>query len=90
MGFQLLFSGVMTVVEGINVSLNVIGNCSRCTRVFKLLVHLGARACIAVLLGALRAHDLLLLKGPSCLGAAAVYRVFVEFPFRLSRCFKGG
>ena len=59
-------------------------------RVFKLLVYLGARAHTAVLLRALRARDLLLLKGPSCLRAAAVYRVSVEFPFRSSRYFKGG
>ena len=80
----------MTVIEGINVSLNVVGDYSRCVRVFKLLVYLGAGACTAVLLGVLCAHNLLLLKGPSCLGAAAVYRVSVEFPFKSSRCFKGG
>ena len=80
----------MTVVEGVNVSLNVVGDCSRCMRVFELLVHLGAGACTAVLLGALYARDLSLSKGPSCLGAAAVYRVSVEFPFRSSRCFKRG
>ena len=65
---------------------NIIGD-YRCARVFKLLVHLGAGACMAVLLGALRARNLLLLEGPSCLKAAAVYRVSVEFPFRLSRDF---
>ena len=90
MGFWLLFSGIMTVIEGINVSLNVVSDYSRCIRVFELLVYLGARAHIAVLLGALRARDLSLLKGPSCFGAAAVYRVSIEFPFRSSRCFKGG
>ena len=80
----------MTVVKGINISLNVVGDCSRYMRVFELLVYLGAGACTAVLLGALRAHDLSLLKGPSCLRAAAVYRVSVEFLFKLSRCFKRG
>ena len=50
-------------------------------RVFELLVYLGARACIVVLLGALRAHNFLLLRLPSCLVAAAVYRVSVKFPF---------
>ena len=79
----------MTVIEGVNVSFNVVSNCSRCARVFKLLMHLGARAYIAVLLGVLRICDLSLLKGPSCLRAAAVYRVSVEFPFRSSRYFKG-
>ena len=80
----------MTVIEGIDVSLNIVGDYSRYARVFKLLVYLGAGACTAVLLRALRACDLLLLKGPSCLRAAAVYRVSVEFLFRLSRYFKGG
>ena len=90
MGFQLLSSSIVTVVKGINVSLNVVSDYSRCARVFKLLIYLGAGACIAVLLGALYARDLSLLKGPSCLRAAAVHRVSIEFPFRLSRCFKGG
>ena len=80
----------MTVIKGINISLNIVSDCNRCARVFKLLVYLGAGAHTAVLLGALRARDLSLLKGPSCLGAAAVHRVSVEFPFRSSRCFKGG
>ena len=79
----------MTVIEGVNIFLNIISDYSRCVRVFKLLAYLGARACTAVLLGALCARNLLLLEGPSCLGAAAVHRVSVEFPFRSSRCFKG-
>ena len=79
----------MTIIEGINISLNVVGDCSRYARVFKLLVYLGARARTAILLGALYVYNLSLLKGPSCLGAAAVYKVSVEFPFRSSRCFKG-
>ena len=77
----------MTVIEGINISLNIISDCSRCVRVFELLVHLGAGACIVVLLRALRACNLLLLRLPSCLIAVAVYRVSVEFPFWLSRDF---
>ena len=80
----------MTVIEGINVFLNIISDCSRCIRVFKLLIHLGTGAYIIILLGALRACNFSLLKGPSCLRAAAIYRVFIEFLFRLSRCFKGG
>ena len=79
----------MTIVEGVDVFLNVVSN-YRCARVFKLLVYLGVKAYIAVLLGALRAHNLLLLKGPSCLRAAAVFRVSIEFLFRLSRYFQGG
>ena len=90
MGFQLLFSGIITVIEGINVSLNIISDYSRCTRVFKFLVYLGTGARTAVLLGALRVRDLSLLKKPSCLRAAAIYKVSVEFPFKSSRYFKGG
>ena len=71
----------MTVIEGINVSLNIISDCNRYIKVFKLLVYLGAGACIVVLLKALRAYNFLLLRLPSCFIAAAVYRVFVEFPF---------
>ena len=81
MGFWLLFSNVVTVIEGINISLNVINDCSRCMRVFKLLVYLGAGAYMVVLLGVLRTCNLLLLRLPFCLIVAAVYRVFVEFPF---------
>ena len=71
----------MTIIEGINVSLNIVGDYSRCVRVFKLLVYLGARARTVVLLGALRARNLSLSRLPSCLVAAAVHRVSVEFPF---------
>ena len=71
----------MTIIEGINVSLNIVSNYSRCVKVFKLLVYLGIRARIVVLLGALYVCNLLLLRLPSCLIAAAVYKVFIEFPF---------
>ena len=71
----------MTVIEGINVSFNIISDCSRGVKVFKLLVYLGARVYIVVLLKALHTRNLSLLKLPSCLIAAAVYRVSVEFPF---------
>ena len=71
----------MTVIESVNVSLNIISDCSRCVRVFKLLVYLGTGAYIVVLLGALRVYNLLLLRLPFCLVAVAVYRVSVEFPF---------
>ena len=50
-------------------------------------MYLGTGAYIAVLLRALRVRDLLLLEGPSCLKAAAVHRVSIEFPFGLSRDF---
>ena len=71
----------MTIIEGINVSLNVISDYSRCIKVFKLLVHLGTKACIVVLFRALYTRNLLLLKLPSCFIAAAVYRISIEFPF---------
>ena len=77
----------MTIIEGVDIFFNIVDNYSRCVRVFKLLVHLGAGAHTAVLLGALRARDLSLSKGLSCLGAAAIHRVSVEFPFRSSRNF---
>ena len=80
----------MTVIEGVNVFLNVVGDCSRCVRVFKLLMYLDTGACTAVLLGALYAYNLSLLERLSCLRVAAVYKVSVEFLFRSSRCFKGG
>jgi hypothetical protein len=77
----------MSVIEGVYVFLS--GN-YRYTRVFKLLVHLGIRACSAVLPRGLYYYNLLLLEGPSYLSVTAFYKVFVEFPFRLSRDFKGG
>ena len=81
MGFQLLFSSITTVIEGVNISLNIISDYSRCAKVFKLLVYLGTGAHVVVLLRALRAHNFLLLRLPSCLIAAAVHKVSVEFPF---------
>ena len=71
----------MTVIEGIDVSLNVISDYSRYIRVFKLLVYLSAGACIVVLFKALCACNFSLLRLPSCLIAAAVHRVSVEFLF---------
>jgi len=74
----------MSVIEGVCVFLS---SDYRCARVFKLLVHLGIRACLAVLPKGLYCCNLLLLKGPSYLNATAFYKVSVEFPFRLSRDF---
>jgi hypothetical protein len=74
----------MAVVEGVCVFLS--GD-RRYTRVFKLLVHLGIRAYLAVLPRGLYYRNLLLLEGPSCLYATAFYKVSVEFLFRLSRDF---
>jgi len=85
-GFRLLFGSVVTVIEGVCVFLRVVSDC-RCARVFKLLAHLGVRACLAILPRGLYCCNLLLLEGPSCLSATAFYKVFVEFLFRLSRDF---
>ena len=71
----------MTVIEGVDISLNIISDCTRCIKVFKLLIYLGARAYIVVLLGVLYARNFLLLRLPSCLIVAAFYRVSVEFLF---------
>jgi hypothetical protein len=76
----------MTIVKSLYVFLNIVSDC-RYIRVFKLLVYLGARAYTVVLLRALYACNLLLLKVPSCLIVAAVHKVSVEFPFRLLRNF---
>ena len=59
-------------------------------RVFKLLVYLSTRAYMTILLRALYTYNFLLLRVPFYLIAAAVYRVSVEFLFRLSQNFKGG
>jgi len=85
-GFWLLSGSVVTVIEGVCVFLHVIGN-YRYTRVFKLLAHLGIGARSAVLPRGLYCRNLSLSEGPSCLSAMAFYKVFVEFPFRLSRDF---
>jgi hypothetical protein len=77
----------MSVIEGVCVFLS--GD-YRYTRVFKLLVHLGIRAYLAVLPRGLFYCNLSLLGRPSCLSVIAFYKVFVEFPFGLSRDFKGG
>jgi len=84
----LLSSSVVTIIEGVCVFLRVISNC-RYIRVFKLLAHLGIRACLAVLPRGLYCCNLSLLEGPSCLSATAFYKVFMEFPFRLLRDFQG-
>jgi hypothetical protein len=86
-GFRLFSGSIISVVESIYVFLS--GN-HRCIRVFKLLVHLGIRARLAVLPRGLYYRNLLLLEGPSCLYATAFYKVFIEFPLRSSRDFKGG
>jgi len=83
----LLSGSVISVIEGVCVFLS--GN-YRYTRVFELLVHLGIRARSAVLPRGLFYRNLLLLGRPSYLSVTAFYKVFVEFPFKSSRDFKGG
>ena len=48
MVFWLFFSGVMTIIEGVNVFLNIASG-RRCIKVFKLIVYLGTRAYLVVL-----------------------------------------
>ena len=85
--FRLLSSSIIAVVEGVCVFLS--GN-RRYTRVFKLLVHLGIRACLAVLPRGLYYRNLLLSEGPSCLCATAFHKVSVEFPLGYYEIFKVG
>jgi len=88
-GFQLLSSSIATIIESIYVFLSVASN-YRYARVFKLLVHLGIRAYLAILPRGLYYHNLLPSEGPSCLSAIAFYKVFMEFLLGSSRDFKGG
>jgi len=81
-GFWLLFSSIITIIEGVYIFLSVASNC-RCIRVFKLLEYLGIRARSAVLPRGLYYCNLSLSEGPFCLAATAFYKVPVEFPFRL-------
>jgi hypothetical protein len=74
-GFWLLSSSVIAVIEGVYVFLS--GN-YRYTRVFKLLAHLGIRACLAILLRGLYYRNLLLLEGPFYLSVIAFYKVSIE------------
>ena len=82
-------SGAGGVLASVYVFLSVAGN-RRYTKVFKLLVHLGIRAYLAILPRGLYYRNLSLSEGPSYLSATAVYKVFIEFPFRSLRDFKGG
>ena len=84
----MLSSSIITVIEGVCVFLSVASD-HRYARVFRLLVYLGVRTHSAVLPRGLYYRNLLLLEGPSCLSATAFHKVFMEFPFRLSRDFKG-
>jgi len=82
----LLFSSAISVIEGVCIFLS--GN-HRYIRVFELLAYLGVRARLAVLPRGLYCHNLSLSEEPFYLNATAFYKVFVEFPLRSSRDFKG-
>ena len=73
------------MVEGVYVFLS--GD-HRYTKVFKLLVHLGIRARLAVLPRGLYYRNLLLLEGPSYLYVTAFYKVSVEFLLGRREIFK--
>ena len=64
--FRPFSSSIVTVIEGINVFLDIAGS-RRYTRVFKLTVYLGAGARLVVLFRHLYIYNLLLLEGPSYL-----------------------
>ena len=81
----MLSSSVIAVVEGVCVFLS--GN-HRYARVFKLLVHLGVRAYLAILPRGLYYYNLSLLEGPSYLCATAFYKVSVEFLLDYREIFK--
>ena len=83
-GFQLLFSNVIIVIEGICIFLS---DNYRYIRVFKLLAYLGIRAYLTILPKGLYYYNLLLLKGPLYFSIMAFYKVFIKFLFRLSRDF---
>ena len=80
----MLSSSIISVIKGICVFLS--GN-YRYIRVFKLLIHLGIRARLAILPRGLYYRNLSLLEGPSYLNTTAFYKVSIEFPFRSSRSF---
>jgi len=52
-----------------------------------MLAYLDIRADLAILPKGLYYYNLLLLEGPFYLKAMAIYRVSMEFPFRLLRDF---
>jgi len=81
-GFQLLFSGITTIIKSVFIFFNVVNN-YKYTKVFKLLMYLGARAYMAVLLRGLYTCNLLLLKGPFCFRATAFHKMSIGFLFKL-------
>ena len=77
----------MTVIKGVDIFLNV-ANSHRCMKVFKLPLHLDAKAHLVVLFGRLYGWNLLLLKGPSCLSVTAFHEVPVGFPLGRHKIYK--
>ena len=81
----MLFRSIIAIIDSIYIFLS--GN-YRYIRVFKLLVHLGIRARLAVLPRGLYYYNLSLLEGPSYLYATAFYKVSVEFLLGYYEIFK--
>ena len=77
----------MTVIKYIDVFFDIAGG-YRCIKVFKLLAHLGAKACLVILFRCLYGWSLLLLEGLSCFNITTSHKVSVGFPFRLLQNFK--
>ncbi len=80
-------NGVVTVVKGINVFLDVIDSCGY-TKVFEFLLYLDIKACLVVLFGHLCGWNFLLSKGLSCLGVMAFYKVFIGFLLGYCKIYK--
>jgi len=72
----------VTIIKGIYIFPNIVSDC-KYIKVFQFLVYLNARTCIANLPKGLYTCNFLLLKGPSCFKAMVVYKVFIEFLFKL-------
>ena len=77
----------MTVIEGVDVFLDVASG-HRCTRVFKLALHLDTRAHLVILFRHLYGWDLLLSKGPSCLSVTAFHKVPIGFLLGCHKIYK--
>jgi len=81
-GFWLLSSSVIAIIKGIYIFLSIISN-YKYIKVFKILIHLGVGAYLAILPKGLYYYNLLLLERPFYFEATAFYKVSVEFPFKL-------
>jgi len=80
--FWLFFSSITAIIKNIFIFFDFINN-YKYIKVFKLLVHLNARAYTIVLPKGLHIYNLLLLKRSFYFRAMAFYKMSIEFPFRL-------